>query len=502
MSQLVAPKIDTHDFSQEHDVRCKKVEQLQKAGIIVWPAAREVTKTLQQIENEFVATENVEKSIETVSSVAGRIVTLRDHGKSFFGHLQDRSGRLQFYIKADVVGDEAFARFKQYVDLGDIIWLQGSAFRTKKGEVTFNVTKWELLSKCLHPLPEKYHGLTDVEQRYRQRYLDLMSNPESQHKFKQRSRIVQAIRQFLLDQDFLEVETPMLQPMPGGAAARPFVTHHNAYDMELYLRIAPELYLKRLMVGGFERVFEINRNFRNEGISTRHNPEFTMLEFYCAHGDYRIGMDLTEQLLRYVVQKNFDTLQVVYGDHQIDFAKPFVRMTLEESLIAIGELTTNELSDENLDATLKKYGVTLSGCPGRGMKLFTLFESCVEKKIIQPTFITGYPVEVSPLAKRDEQNPDVTARAELFMVGMEFANLFSELNDPFDQADRFKQQAQARTAGDDEAHVYDADYVRALEYGMPPAVGVGIGIDRLTMLLTNTSSIKDVILFPTLKKIS
>lgn len=502
MERAMNQSLESHgrDLSQEHAVRCQKVTQLQSMGIPVWSVARDVTATLNQVENAFSAAEQQSKVLEDVFCVAGRVVTLRDHGKSFFGHLQDRSGRLQFYLKADVVGDESFNRFKSYVDLGDIIWLQGTAFRTKKGEITLQVAAWQLLSKCLHPLPEKYHGLTDVEQRYRQRYLDLMSNQESQHKFRLRSYIVQSIRQFLLDHDFLEVETPMLQPIPGGAAAKPFITHHNAYDMELYLRIAPELYLKRLVIGGFERVFEINRNFRNEGISTRHNPEFTMLEFYCAHGDYKLGMDLTEQLLRHAIKKNFSTLQLSYGDSLIDFAQPFARLTLEESLIKIGGLSADDLLEKNLDVTLKKHQVVLPGKPERGMKLFGLFEACVEKKIVQPTFITGYPVEVSPLAQRDEQNPEVTARAELFIVGMEFANLFSELNDPFDQAERFKQQAQAKAAGDEEAHTYDADFVRALEYGMPPTVGVGIGIDRLTMLLTNTSSIKDVILFPTLKR--
>ena len=371
----------------------------------------------------------------------------------------------------------------------------------EKTTVRIKVKEFELLSKCMHALPEKFHGLTDVEQRYRQRYLDLISNQESREKFQRRSKIIQAIRAFLQDLDFIEVETPMLHQIPGGAAARPFITHHNTYNMDLFLRIAPELYLKRLVVGGFERVFEINRNFRNEGISTRHNPEFTMLEFYMAHGDYKIGMQLTEQLIQHVVLENFLTPQLTFQDKIIDFAAPFKQLTLEQSLLEIGGLTNDQIDEKNIDATIKQYKMKTSPGAGYGLKLFMLFEELVEGKIIQPTFIVGYPLEVSPLAKRDENNQNIAARAELFACGMEVANLFTELNDPIDQANRFKQQVNARAAGDDEAHYYDADYVHALEYGLPPTVGCGIGIDRLVMLLTNTTSIKDVILFPTLKPV-
>ncbi len=482
--------------SNEHEIRVAKIKQMREEGIQAWPSYKPVTATTAQALEAYAASPEA----GTLHSLAGRLLIKRDHGKTFFGIIQDRSGRIQIYIKKDVVGDAAFEQFKKYVDIGDIVWVQGPLFVTKMGETTVHVNQLELLSKSLHPLPEKFHGLTDTEQRYRQRYLDLISNPETKEKFKKRSLIVQEIRNFLQDRDFIEVETPMLHPIPGGAAARPFTTHHNAYDMELFLRIAPELYLKRLVIGGFERVFEINRNFRNEGVSTRHNPEFTMLEFYMAHGDYHAGMELTEQLIQSAVLKNYTRLQLPFGDKTIDFTAPFKRMTVKESLIEIGNVPAHELEPATIDALIKKYGIELHASAGYGVKLFALFEHLVESKIVQPTFIVGYPIEVSPLAKRDETDPETAARFELFICGMEFANGFSELNDPFDQAERFKGQSQARESGDAEAHHYDADYIKALEYGLPPTVGVGIGIDRLVMLLTNTTSIKDVILFPTLKQ--
>jgi len=480
----------------EHEVRLSKVTKMQEEGIQPWPSFTHTDiSTVQAALAEFASNPTVEKEF----SLAGRLMSHRDHGKTFFCNLQDRSGNIQLYIKKDVIGDNVFEQFKKYVDVGDIIWVKGSLFVTKMGETTLKVNQFELESKCLFPLPEKFHGLTDIEQRYRQRYLDLISNPESREKFKKRSLIVQAIRNFLQNKDFLEVETPMLHPIPGGAAARPFVTHHNAYDMDLYLRIAPELYLKRLVVGGLDRVFEINRNFRNEGVSTRHNPEFTMLEFYMAYGDYNAGMEITEQLLQDAVLKNFDNLKLQFQDHVVDFSAPFKRLTVEESLIEIAGLTKDQISEKNIDALMTQHKIVVHKTAGYGVKLFALFEAFVESKIVQPTFIIGYPIEVSPLAKRDAHNPNVAARFELFMCGMEFANGFSELNDPFDQAARFKAQADAREGGDQEAHHYDADYIKALEFGLPPAVGVGIGIDRLVMILTNTSAIKDVILFPTLK---
>lgn len=488
--------VNTHESSSnEHHIRLEKVTALHNADIKPWPSYKPVNTTTKQALDFF----NKTQDSSHVFTLAGRILTRRDHGKTYFCTIQDRDGQLQIYVKKDALGEEAFNHFKHFIDNGDIIWASGTIFVTKKGEITLDVIELVLLSKCLHPLPEKFHGLTDVEQRYRQRHLDLIMNSDSREKFKKRSTIIQSIRAFLLEHDFLEVETPMLHTIPGGAAARPFTTHHNAYNMNLFLRIAPELFLKRLVVGGFERVFEINRNFRNEGISTRHNPEFTMLEFYMAHGDYLTGMAMVEQLIAGAVQASSGSNILEFQGKQIDFTPPFKRMTVEESLISIGGLSAEDLKPNAIDALIKKHNVTIAGNPGHGMKLFALFEHFVEANIVQPTFITGYPLEVSPLAKKDEHNPEITARAELFIVGMEFSNLFTELNDPIDQAERFRQQVSARDAGDHEAHHYDADFVHALEYGLPPTVGVGIGIDRLVMLLTNTASIKDVILFPTLK---
>lgn len=483
--------------SQEHEIRLEKIKQMRAENINPWPESRPVTCTTQAALDAF------QKDQTSTDSymLAGRLMIKRDHGKTFFGVIQDRGGSIQVYIKKDDIGDLAFEQFKKYVDIGDILWVKGPLFITKMGETTVKVEALELLSKCLHPLPEKFHGLTDIEQRYRQRYLDLISNPESREKFKKRSYIIQAIRDFLTDKDFLEVETPMLHPIPGGATARPFITHHNAYDMDLYMRIAPELYLKRLVVGGFERVFEINRNFRNEGVSTKHNPEFTMLEFYMAHGDYKTGMELVEQLIQNAVLKNFKSLELPFHGKQLNFAAPFTRLSVKDSLVRIGGLTADQISEKNIDTLMQEKKVTLHKGASHGEKLFALFEESVEAKIVQPTFITDYPIEVSPLAKRDEQNKNIAARFELFIAGMECANSFSELNDPIDQADRFKGQVLAREGGNQEAHHYDADYIKALEYGLPPTVGVGIGIDRLVMLLTDTNSIKDVILFPTLKKI-
>jgi lysyl-tRNA synthetase class 2 len=495
LTKTEVPTQGNFDPATEHAVRLSKVAAMQTAGLQPWPDYKQVSGTTTEV------LENFEKTQEasTEHTLAGRLMSLRDHGKTFFAHLQDRAGQIQLYIKKDALGEELFENFKKYIDVGDIISARGKLFITKKGEVTLDAQELTLLSKCLHPLPEKYHGLADVEQRYRQRYLDLISNPEAREKFKNRSKIVHSIRAFLQNKDFIEVETPMLHPIPGGAAARPFATHHNAYDMDLFLRIAPELYLKRLVVGGFERVFEINRNFRNEGVSTRHNPEFTMLEFYLAHGDVETGMALVEELIKTSVIAAHGATSFTFQGKEITCETPFKRLTVEQALIEIGGLSASEIMLTSIDATMTKHNVKLPGNPGYGMKLFGLFEELVEAKIVQPTFITGYPLEVSPLAKKDPKNPELTARAELFIVGMEFANLFTELNDPIDQAERFKQQAGARASGDAEAHHYDADFIKALEYGMPPTVGVGIGIDRLVMLLTDTGSIKDVILFPTLK---
>ena len=481
----------------EDQVRLQKVKQMIKDGQNPWPYYKPVSNTCENAREDFEA----EKSGENEYTLAGRLMSVREHGKTVFANIQDRSGNIQLYIRKNDVGDESFQYFSDMIDLGDIIWVKGTVFKTRMGEVTLKVKEISLLSKCLHALPDKYHGLVDLEQRYRQRYLDLISNAESKDKFVKRSQIVQSVRQFLLDKDFLEVETPMFHPILGGANAKPFVTHHNAYDMDLFLRIAPELYLKRLVVGGFDRVFEINRNFRNEGVSTKHNPEFTMIEFYMAHGDYLDGMALTEEIINSAVQKVLGTNKVKYQDMDLDFTAPFRRLTVEESLIQVGGFKAEEITKENIDKTLKKLNVHVEDYQGYGSKLFALFEEKVESNLIQPTFIVGYPVEVSPLAKRDEKNPEITARFELFVAGMELANGFTELNDPFDQAERFKKQVEAKDAGDEEAQDYDHDYVKALEYALPPTVGVGMGIDRLAMFLTDTATIKDIILFPTMKKI-
>jgi lysyl-tRNA synthetase class 2 len=433
-------------------------------------------------------------------SVAGRMLLKRVMGKASFATLQDMSGKIQLYITNDALGADGHEAFKHW-DLGDIVGAAGTLFRTRTGELTVKATTLRLLAKALRPLPEKFHGLTDQEQKYRQRYVDLIMSPESRRVFVARSKIVQAIREFFVARGYFEVETPMMHPIPGGAAARPFVTHHNALDMDLYLRIAPELYLKRLVVGGLEKVFEINRNFRNEGISTRHNPEFTMLEFYEAFQDYRYLMDLTEALLREVALKVCGTTTVDYQDVIIDLSKPFDRLTMAEAIAKYNpRYALQELAKpQYLKVALAPFDVEIFPADGIGVLQLKLFEATTEDKLVQPTFIVAHPTDVSPLARASDANPAVTDRLELFITGREFANGFSELNDPEDQAARFKAQAEAKEAGDEEAMHYDADYIRALEYGMPPAAGEGVGIDRLVMLLTDSPSIRDVILFPQLK---
>ncbi len=432
--------------------------------------------------------------------VAGRMMLKRVMGKASFATLQDMSGRIQLYLSNDVTGENAHAAFKHW-DLGDILGAEGTLFKTKTGELSVKVTGLRLLAKSLRPLPEKFHGLADQEQKYRQRYLDLITNPESQRVFNARSAIIQAMREFFVARGYLEVETPMMQPIPGGAAARPFVTHHHALDMELYLRIAPELYLKRLVVGGMDKVFEINRNFRNEGMSTRHNPEFTMLEFYEAYQDYHYLMDLTEELMRALAQMVSGTTTLTYQGESIDLGKPFDRLTMAEAIAKYNpRYSLQDLSKiESLRGALESFKVEVFHTDGLGLLQLKLFEQTTEDKLVQPTFIVAHPTDVSPLARRNDNNPAVTDRFELFITGRELANGFSELNDPEDQAARFQQQAQAKEAGDEEAMYYDADYVRALEYGLPPTAGEGIGIDRLVMLLTDSTSIRDVILFPQMR---
>ena len=422
--------------------------------------------------------------------VAGRMMLKRVMGKASFATLQDGTGRIQVYVTNDGTGAEAHEQFKHW-DLGDIVGADGTVFKTMKGELTVNAKKMRLLAKALRPLPEKFHGLADQEMRYRQRYVDLVVNPDVRHIFAERSRVIQTVREVLRGDGYLEVETPMMQPIPGGAAARPFKTHHNALDMELYLRIAPELYLKRLMVGGMERVFEINRNFRNEGISTRHNPEFTMLECYAAYEDWQYMMALAERLVREAAGRG----NVAYQGKQLDFGKSFARLAIPDALRAQG--VQGDLRDRALlSRKLKELGVEHEDRQGWGALQLMLFETLAEKHLIQPTFITDFPAEVSPLSRRRDSDPEVADRFELFIDAKEIANGFSELNDPEDQAARFLEQARAKEAGDQEAMYYDADYIRALEYGMPPAGGLGLGIDRLVMLLTDSPSIRDVILFP------
>ncbi len=433
--------------------------------------------------------------------LAGRMMLKRVMGKASFATLQDMSGRIQIYVMREQLGEEAYDAFKR-MDLGDILGVAGHLFRTKTNELTIQASQVRLLTKSLRPLPEKFHGLTDQEQKYRQRYLDLITNEQSRTTFIRRSKIIQAMREFFVARDFLEVETPMMHPIPGGASAKPFVTHHNALDMELFLRIAPELYLKRLVVGGLEKVFEINRNFRNEGISTRHNPEFTMVEFYEAYRDYKYLMDFVEQMLREVAVQTLGHAVVPYQGHMIDLSHPFARLTAVEATVRYNP----ELKDAPLDERdflveeLQRRKIAFRKNDGLGGLQLTLFEETTEHQLIQPTYIVDYPVETSPLARASDARPDITERFELYIAGREVANGFSELNDAEDQAARFQAQVAAKEAGDEEAMYYDADYIRALEHGLPPTAGCGIGIDRFVMLLTDAASIRDVILFPQLRR--
>jgi len=430
--------------------------------------------------------------------VCGRMMSRRVMGKASFAHIQDVSGQIQLYVRRDDLPEGQYNQAFKKWDIGDLIAAEGTVFRTQKGELSIKVSAMRLLTKSLLPLPEKFHGLTDQETRYRQRYVDLITSEASRNTFVTRSKIVSFIRQYLEERGYLEVETPMMQVIPGGAVARPFKTHHNALDMELYLRVAPELNLKRLVVGGFERVYEINRNFRNEGVSTRHNPEFTMLEFYQAYADYEDLIDLTEDLLRKLCEAVLHATTVNYQGESFDLSKPFKRLTVKEAILACNDdIGAADLEDEaRCEVCAKRLGVERQPTWGRGKLWIEIFEKTVEHQLREPTFITQYPTEVSPLSRLSDADPFVTDRFEFFVAGRELANGFSELNDPEDQAERFKQQVAERAGGDDEAMFYDADYVRALEYGLPPTAGEGIGIDRLVMLLTDAPSIRDVLLFP------
>ncbi len=433
-------------------------------------------------------------------TVGGRLMLKRVMGKACFGTVQDATGRIQVYVTLDNVGADRLADFKHW-DLGDILGAQGTLFKTKTGELSIKVDGIRLLTKALRPLPDKFHGMTDQEQKYRQRYVDLIVDDTSRARFVARSKAVASIRQFMVDNGFLEVETPMMHPIPGGANAKPFTTHHNALDQEMFLRIAPELYLKRLVVGGFERVFEINRNFRNEGVSVRHNPEFTMMEFYAAYWNHRDLMDFTEEILRHAARAAAGTAKLTYAEKEVDLESPFARLTVRDSLIKHAGLSEAEADNaEVLHAKLKQLGEEPPARWSLAELQFGLFEAAVEEKLWQPTFIIDYPVEVSPLARASDSNPSITERFELFITGREYGNGFSELNDPEEQAARFAAQASAKDAGDEEAMYFDADYIRALEYGLPPTGGCGIGIDRLIMLLTDAANIRDVILFPALRR--
>jgi len=489
--------------SEYVQVRKDKVKLLREMGINPYPNGITPSHTAEKITALHGDKSGEElQGLSDTFSIAGRIMAIRAFGKSAFLKISDCTGALQVFVRKDSVSEDEFKLYKM-LDVGDVAWFDGKLFRTKTGELTLEANKLKIVTKGVRPLPEKWHGLTDVEARYRHRYVDLIVNPQVKETFTIRSRIIQAIREYFSERDFLEVETPMMHPIPGGAAAKPFVTHHNKLDTDLYLRIAPELYLKRLLVGGIERVFEINRNFRNEGISIQHNPEFTMLEFYQSYATYEDLIKLTENLLEYVAKKVLGGTKVQYQGEEIDFKGPYARYTLKESLVKVAKVDPEILdSREKALKFAKGLGDTLkSKNEGLDAILTEIFEILVEPKLIQPTFITHYPTEVSPLARRNEEDPSVTDRFELMIFGREIANGFSELNDPEDQAGRFKAQVEALYKGDEEAMHFDADYIQALEYGMPPAAGEGIGIDRLVMLLTNSASIRDVILFPQLKQV-
>lgn len=487
------------ESSEQVEVRKQKLEKLKAAGVPVYPNDFRPNRSPSALVAEYAAATDAALAAAQELRVAGRIMAIRRMGKASFFHLQDRRARLQVYIQQNAVGPEAYGFFRG-LDVGDIVGAEGHLFRTRTGELTLEARAIRLLSKCLRPLPEKWHGLADVEARYRQRYLDLMVNPEGRQVFETRSKIVRLLRRFFEDRDFLEVETPMMQTIPGGAAARPFITHHNTLDLDLYLRVAPELFLKRLLVGGFDRVFELNRNFRNEGISVRHNPEFTMVEFYQAYATYEDLMVLTEDLFTMLANEICGGLQIAYGGHAIDFKTPWRRLSVAQAIVEHGGASEDEvasLAGLRRFAARRQLHVDLSAPYGN--VLVEVFEEVAEAKLIQPIFITGYPIEVSPLARKNESDPARVDRFELYIGGRELANAFSELNDPADQQERFLAQMEARRAGDDTANPIDDDYVRALEYGMPPAAGEGIGIDRLVMLFTDSPSIRDVILFPLLR---
>lgn len=481
--------------------RLAKAQKLKEMGVNLYPTGIKPDTCISRLRDKYesMSAEELERESKR-HAVAGRIMIIRSFGKASFLELKDGTGRIQVYVKKDKVGDEKYAMFK-LIDAGDFIWVRGPVFRTKTGELTIMAEQLHLLCKSLRPLPEKWHGLTDVEIRYRQRYLDLIVNDEVKRVFVLRSRIVHSVREFFVKKGFLEVETPMMQPIPGGATARPFKTYHNALGMDLYLRIAPELYLKRLVVGGMDKVFELNRNFRNEGISTQHNPEFTMLEFYMAYATYEDLMKLTEELFLSILDNLFEgKREIVYQGNRINFTTPWKRMSLFDALRDIAGVPEEVLREEQAAKRFAEAnGINILDRDTHGKIITKIFDHFVEPKLINPTFIVGYPIDVSPLSRRNDENPDIADRFELFIAGMEVANGFNELNDPVDQKKRFEMQVALREAGDEEAQFMDEDYIVALEHGLPPTAGEGIGIDRMVMIFTDSASIRDVILFPHMK---
>ncbi|NBG88720.1 lysine--tRNA ligase [Isachenkonia alkalipeptolytica] len=488
--------IEEQDVNELIKIRHEKLKDLKERGMDPFKIEKvTVTHYSGQIIEEF------EKLEGDVVTIAGRIMAKRGHGKASFIHIQDKDGRIQAYVRQDRVGEELYEIFKTF-DIGDIVEITGEVFKTKKGEETIKADKIRLLSKSLQVLPEKYHGLKDQDLRYRQRYVDMIMNPDVKKTFKIRSNIINAFREYLNERDYIEVETPILSTIAGGANAKPFVTHHNTLDMDMYLRIATELPLKRLTVGGMDRVYEIGRLFRNEGMSIKHNPEFTTIELYEAYADYNDMMEITENIIAYAAKKALGTTKVQYGDQEIDFTPPWPRISMVDACKQYAGVDFNEIkTDEEAHEAAKKLHIEVKKGMKKGHIINEVFEEYVEEHLIQPTFITNHPVEVSPLAKRNPENPELTNRFEAFANGWEIANAFSELNDPIDQRERFEEQAAKRDSGDDEAHMLDEDFLNALEVGLPPTGGLGIGIDRLVMLLTNSPSIRDVILFPTMKPI-
>ena len=499
--EKIEAQVETQEeLNDQMVVRRQKMEQLREEGID--PFGQRFERTHQSAELHEVFDPRTKEELAEMAltaSIAGRIVTKRGKGKAGFAHLQDREGRIQIYVRQDQVGEAQYEVFK-HADLGDFFGVTGEIMKTNTGEVTIKAKEITILSKALRPLPDKYHGLTNVEQRYRQRYLDLISNQESFDRFTKRSQIISEIRRYLDGLGYIEVETPVLHNQAGGAAARPFITHHNALDMDLYLRIALELHLKRLIVGGMEKVYEISRVFRNEGIDTTHNPEFTMMECYTAYTDYKDIMDLTEGIIRNAAEKTLGTTQITYDGQAVDLESEFRRLHMVDGVKEqTGVDFWKEMSVEEARALAKEHNVEITDSMTVGHILNEFFETFVEETLQQPTFVYGHPVEVSPLAKKNPEDPRFTDRFELFIVGREFANAFTELNDPIDQRERFEAQEKERAAGNDEAHGVDEDFLEALEYGMPPTGGLGIGIDRLVMLLTDAQSIRDVLLFPTMR---